>query len=449
MENAEGQCLELPPAFLLVHGTWAKGAPWTRPDGPLARRLTMEFPGCVVIPSDWSGRNRFSDRLAAAKHVEKAATAQLDLGRPVFLIGHSHGGSAIAYAVRSNRRLQQRIAGAVFLGTPFMSFALRRSRMSIYRAAVLFWLSISFVFVGFWTGYFANPHPWRGDGTLQDFSALGAVAILLILCIWVGARLLRGQGVLKKLFARIESEAEKFDTSALLGPPTIFLRTTGDEVAMVMGFLQLLAFISNTISAITAWILAGMSAWLWRLRESFWGRSVLVALAVSLVLVVAGSGLMAKTFGFFPSSIFEFANPFSQGRAFDAFSSSFLNTTLSVAQRTGVFAIDVVAGVFALVFILFASLLITTLVVSTATFAVFGRFDPLGAFVLEMAAEPVPHGRQTLIHLPWDAHLNERAARLLGLRHSQPYSDLYALDAVCSWMHLRCMQPPASSFLVG
>ena len=51
----------------LVHGTFASGAPWTRPDSALRSRWpgTTERPVCFSV-FEWSGGNSHRDRVAAS-----------------------------------------------------------------------------------------------------------------------------------------------------------------------------------------------------------------------------------------------------------------------------------------------------------------------------------------------------------------------------------------------
>jgi hypothetical protein len=96
---------------------------------------------------------------------------------------------------------------------------------------------------------------------------------------------------------------------------------------------------------------------------------------------------------------------------------------LEIAYRTGLLCIDVLlAGLVVTAGLLVVGLLLA-FIFSTLAYWAFGRFDPLGALALEMAAEPTPRGERSLVHLPWDYRLKARADSLFGLRHSEPYSD--------------------------
>jgi triacylglycerol esterase/lipase EstA (alpha/beta hydrolase family) len=89
--------------FLLVHGTFAPGAEWTAPRSLLQRTfedaLRAKNESAAFEPVDWSGRNLTRDRLIAADKIAvKINAVRADSpNAKIFLIGHSHGGSAISF----------------------------------------------------------------------------------------------------------------------------------------------------------------------------------------------------------------------------------------------------------------------------------------------------------------------------------------------------------------
>lgn len=116
--------------FALIHGTFAKRAAWTQVKSPLRNIIeqicaekgkTAEF-----LPIQWSAKNRISDRINGA---ELLASTLNKLNpsvsrKRIILIGHSHGGSVIAYYLRNSPDKHSLVNRAIFLSTPFL--ALRR-----------------------------------------------------------------------------------------------------------------------------------------------------------------------------------------------------------------------------------------------------------------------------------------------------------------------------------
>lgn len=177
------QRAELPLVIHLLHGTWASGAPWTKPGSSLFTALEKEFGPPLSI--SWRGRNRDVDRRSAAEEV--ITKLQNQDGRHV-LIAHSHGGNIALYA-GGDQRLRGKVAGIVCLNTPCISIT-RRDYTT--RLAVFAFLAV------------VGPVMWaagdlisKSDGLLLDgLILLGAVVVMclsLASCIPL-LRLLHKQG---------------------------------------------------------------------------------------------------------------------------------------------------------------------------------------------------------------------------------------------------------------
>ena len=71
---------------------------------------------------------------------------------PHFLIGHSHGGSIIAYWIKQAPRNAERIAGAAFLSTPFVAVQPARHAVKLARELAMqgVWM---FPLLGFLAGW--------------------------------------------------------------------------------------------------------------------------------------------------------------------------------------------------------------------------------------------------------------------------------------------------------
>jgi hypothetical protein len=90
-------------------------------------------------------------------------------------------------------------------------------------------------------------------------------------------------------------------------------------------------------------------------------------------------------------------NPFSHGWSLDWVGVPLVNGLLEGLYRISLGVVNLVVGG---IVGLGAGLLLLPLLtetISTLTLLVFGRFDPMSALWLDMAAEPVPHGA----HTPW------------------------------------------------
>ena len=94
----------------------------------------------------WSGNNTASARETAASEI--SATVQniqsTSRNEKIFIIGHSHGGSAIAYFLKEHPSLAKTLNGCAFLSTPFVAI---RPRPQAFRVvySVLYFPWIAFI----------------------------------------------------------------------------------------------------------------------------------------------------------------------------------------------------------------------------------------------------------------------------------------------------------------
>jgi hypothetical protein len=107
----------------LVHGTFARGAAWTRPDSAMRTEWPTSPERPVVFTVfEWSGENSHEARQTAASdlaaHLRKVAAAHKDAAHLV--IAHSHGGN-VALAAMAQEEVRSRVAAIACLNTPFIS----------------------------------------------------------------------------------------------------------------------------------------------------------------------------------------------------------------------------------------------------------------------------------------------------------------------------------------
>jgi len=131
-ESAERLSVDSRPERIitLVHGTFARHAPWTR-EGPLWDQLSdpQSLPGSTVFQRFcWSGDNSHSARLTAGAALAKQlkALAEKFPGARKYIIGHSHGGNVMLYATK-DEKVAENVAGMVTMATPFI--AVRRRKL--------------------------------------------------------------------------------------------------------------------------------------------------------------------------------------------------------------------------------------------------------------------------------------------------------------------------------
>jgi pimeloyl-ACP methyl ester carboxylesterase len=108
-------------AFILVHGTWAPRATWIDPASVISRRLSTAFPTADHYAFRWSGGNSHDARIQAGAELARTVTSiHRECGTTqFFLIGHSHGGNVVLYAL-AVPEVAALVPRAAFLATPFI-----------------------------------------------------------------------------------------------------------------------------------------------------------------------------------------------------------------------------------------------------------------------------------------------------------------------------------------
>ena len=126
---------------IVIHGTFANGATWWRPDGDFCRLLDNELrqsgsdarcwdsiPAKEAISEfGWSGLNSEASRSHAAELLSKkiASLSQRPFIEKIHFVAHSHGGNVLLKSfLLCRREIDNRKFGSfVFLGTPFFEFS--------------------------------------------------------------------------------------------------------------------------------------------------------------------------------------------------------------------------------------------------------------------------------------------------------------------------------------
>src|SRR5262249_30414503 len=126
--------------FILVHGTYAKSAHWPNLQDALAEATRAAGDEPVFEQLTWTGKNRARDRQAAASaiHTLVQGVRRGSANERIFIIGHSHGGSAIAYFLKAYPEAAKTLGGCAFLSTPFVAIRPRREAFRFISLLIFF-----------------------------------------------------------------------------------------------------------------------------------------------------------------------------------------------------------------------------------------------------------------------------------------------------------------------
>jgi pimeloyl-ACP methyl ester carboxylesterase len=388
--------------FLFVHGTFAKGAQW-----PELRAALIE----AVKPDEtayfeevtWSGRNRARARQVSADKIQ-TRVAQIRDAMPhekVFIVGHSHGGSAVAYFLKRSSELTRAVSGYVFLSTPFVAIRPRRRLHGFFQTTTF--LFCLFLIIC-WTGMF--------DPASVELFEVSAFSIGMWTLLLTAAILTVITSDKRLSLENVIDTSVKQQTADLPDGTYLFLRCSGDEAAAALSTAQFIAWISTQAAH---WI-AGIFSFINRPTNTVAGFSlkVLAGISIGIPAAVLVSG---STFG---------TPYFQQVEALTGFS-DFLSKFVVV----GIFAIPIVA-----LGCLFAALLAFFL--QAVTSWLFGWTDLKTGFLVELAIEPLPFGIHSLVHVDWNAG----ASGVGGITHSWTYAHPVAIKIVKAWVSARLAGHP-------
>ena len=271
----------------LVHGTFARDAPWTRPGSALSAALRQV--DCHVTQFTWSGRNSHRARsrgaLALAEHLQQQVTEHP--GATQWMIAHSHGGNVALHAADRLRiaRGGRTRATTVTLATPFLH---ARARTVTGWPLFIIALFSAFVVVATLGAAVAGPR-----SRVDTVTVVGGVAFtaLLVLCIAGGVMHWRslGRGWRGELVAAIHTPSTRPEE-------TIVIRASGDEASGLLVAGQFVGW----LSAVATRLLSNL--WLWAAVIGLTQFAVITAdvagrggrLAISVLLYgFTGAGLAA------------------------------------------------------------------------------------------------------------------------------------------------------------
>jgi hypothetical protein len=253
----------VPYHLVLVHGTGACGAAWTREaTSTLCRYLKDELDEPSFSYSDWSGKNTHRARVDGARALIAHVNAVVPDDHALVLVGHSHGGNVIAQALVDDDHLCRRTAGVVFLSTPFLHARLLPLAKYLPKGPAL--LAGAVCAIGVTVGLVAalvattdwprTPNPW-----LNGVSLVAVFAGLLVWAVvfdrvtdWLTAG---AHGAVATLIGQLDLAA--LDARGV-NQRSLLVRSTADEAAGGLAAAQVLGRIASDVPALLwkapAWV---------------------------------------------------------------------------------------------------------------------------------------------------------------------------------------------------
>lgn len=400
--------------FILVHGTYAKSANWPTLQAGLAEaaRAVGESPSFEQLT--WSGKNRANARQAAALAilgmVQKIRSTSGN--EKIFAIGHSHGGSAIAYFLKQYPDVAKSLGGCAFLSTPFV--AIRPRKETLRLVFVLIYLPIAAAMM-LWD-QIMSPHepsyfaPRRGfmdwlwerqPSTL--WWALGLVAAILMSILLYFSKASKPH--------RLMEQSMRQETANIPDGNYFFVRCSGDEAAAALSAVQFIAWLGIKVSKLLE-ILIGPFVSPRSITQTVSGF-----LLFPLIYILVSSGWFIVIPQVLKYGVFNFF--FSPQGPFLFFKDD------PIYMAFMVFA-------FVLPSLFFLALLAALLIFLTQALTswAFGWTRLSTGFLVELAIEPLPFGEHRLVHIDWETG----SIGMDGIVHSWTYAHPDAILHLENWV---------------
>jgi hypothetical protein len=424
--------------FILVHGTFARKAQWTNSDSPLCNRLRDAVgehgQSAQFIPIEWSGKNLGRDRLETAKSiVSKIKSSQArNPGEILFLIGHSHGGSAIAYFLKNFPDFREAVAGCAFLSTPFIAQRIRPLWAELLTALASVAGMLIFVLTAVITAYLVAKAGWLDrKGILQATIAFAACFVTgASAAVWVWIKV--GPSIRSSLHDSLVRRIAESETADIASAQHLFLRASGDEAAAVLGTDQFIAWSVGKLVGFSSAVVLHLRMALLKIYQWYAGRVVLTLASALFALWLNALFLIS----------FALSSPFEQFVR-DVFWKNWHmdETDFGFAGVIIEWFVAVLWPLFAFLFVgalVYSLILMLGLVTGTLTFRLFGWMNYREAIFTDFSVEPVPYGQVNFVHIDW----KDQGVDASGLSHSRTYLNPHALECLAGWVSKRLEAAP-------
>jgi hypothetical protein len=402
--------------FIFVHGTFVTKANWPALQAGLveaagAANDIVQFKQLV-----WSGKNRAGAREDAAEAI-LTLVEQIRSSSPnekIIAVGHSHGGSAIAYFLKKFPEASKALCGCAFLSTPFVAI---RPRQEALRAIFMTMFLLAVGAAMCW-GHYAASQARVASVRVDSWPPLYLGAAVMILIVLVCRLTLRKKYRSQEDIDELVEQTIRQQTADLPEGEYLFLRCSGDEAAAALSAAQFISWMGSKVFNFYERIF----------RPLFSKRRMVRNVFAALVPLITGIGLTVSV-ALLPSVVEVISMLFSGSKLF-AGTEHYLSAPLFVALM---FIVAFVALVLPLIF--FVCLVSATLILAMQafTFWLFGWTGWVGGFLVELAIEPLPFGRHSLVHIDW----NSSSSTATGIVHSWTYAHPASIKCIKDWASLR------------
>jgi len=364
--------------FILVHGTWARDTHWPALRDGLVLAASAVGEHSRFEELRWSGKNRASARERAGVEIFSLVQKIQSTSRneKIFIIGHSHGGSVIAYFLKEYSSLAKTLSGCAFLSTPFVAIR-PKVRATVYAV----WFVLGYAFTAVYP--YTYLRLFGGDYLHSPLLYLSEFCLLVPFLIFYW----KSPSPEKSL-----EEAHRRQTADIPPGNYLFVRCSGDEAAALLSAAQCIAWLSMKVSQLLQLVLRPALSGTWK--------------------SVAYFALLGSTLTWWTS----FVSPGDRDAAIRDMGIPYLLVLALWIAYCSLIACSVAA------FLIFLSQALTS--------RAFGWTELSVGFFVELAIEPLPFGPHSMVHIDWGAD----PLRLEGITHSWTYAHPAAIRCIQDWV---------------
>jgi len=395
----------------LIHGTFARDAEWSAETSAFCKSIADGSDADISFERfGWSGRNNVDDRLRAADELANTLAEQRRQHpeSAQIVVGHSHGGSVLAYLLTRHPAFAKIIAGAAFLATPFIEARPRpnwKLVAVVTTIALLFLLmvAVTAILLGLMIAANRSGHRTLGGIVLTVLS--GVLLGFPFLVLWLRRRTPFTRSEIREL-------ADALSTCRLPSGRYLFLRVTGDEASSALSTAQFSSWFLSKVIAVVS------QPWFALARNPFLERLVIFIVTVSAAWV----GIVVVLV------YLDRIEPNLASNTFWSWTTEILSMLLNLIVASWAATIPTAGFTVFVAVLLFSALWIVYFAICWLSHRSFGRASLKTAMCIELVVENVPLGTHVLTHIPW--HSSAR-----NLSHRSTYQNPKATAAIRNWLN--------------
>ncbi len=388
----------------------------------LTTELLKSEPASEFVSLKWTGDNRFAARQKAARDLETIID-EVSVNQPIIVIGHSHGGSAIAHLLRLRPDLHSRLCGIAYLATPFIALRKNEQLAKLWSSlTILAGLYLAFA-VGISSALLAVAFRTYDSDVLTPISLFGPATFVCLVIAMTFRRLGLAKQSVAKLKTLVSDYCDHNETASIkVDARTFFIRATGDEATSLLAFFQFIGLVTSRLGSFTDRALVQIYHAFGRATSGSLGKLAFGALVVCAQMWII---LTARYYGNPSEPFYPWSVPDNIYIDLIVWKTPTWSTPY---VRAFLYPIAFLVTAVGFMMVIVFCALVARFLLSIISFRLFGGWGLKEAMFIDFSVEPLPYAANTLFHATWRADVTGEF-----LQHSRTYTNPVALAALRTW----------------